>query len=577
LCQCGQSARTDTKIRTHSTILAFLISPLAMAPFLQTIRTKLVELGKRNPTAVEMGRSVLLPSLVITALLLGVGRVGALQGMNLAAYDHLIRLRPDEGEDDRLLIVGITEADIQKRQEWPISDRTLAQLLEKLEAQQPRAVGLDVIRDVPIEPGRAELLNQLQQSDRLITVCKVSASNDPGFSPPPGVKPESVGFSDLVIDPGGTLRRSLLVAVPPLPESGVPFESHLCSQPTTPDNQPNTLLSFGFQLALTYLAEEGIQPELTEADELKLGSTLLPRLQPTTGGYQNADASGYQIMLDYRSANRVALQVSLTDVLTDRVKPELIRDRIILIGYTTPQAKDEFYTPYSAGATDSQKMPGVVVHAQSVSQILSAVLEGRPLLWSWSNAQEGIWIFGWAVVGGAVAWYVRHPLKFGGAIAIAGGIIYGTCFLLFLRGGWIPLVPGAIALNAAAAAVILVDRFNRSTYGQTVYRQVKSFLKLDIEIDQEKLEKQVAEITESDYFQDLQQKARALRSSAGTHSPAASSSESAPSKNHAADPSSIKPTAKSEAADELDYFQKLRQETKRLRDQRQQSDDQEGS
>ncbi|NJL37807.1 MAG: CHASE2 domain-containing protein [Leptolyngbyaceae cyanobacterium SM1_4_3] len=183
------------------------------------------------------------------------------------------------------------------------------------------------------------------------------------------------------------------------------------------------MLSFGFQLALIYLAEEGIQPELTEADELKLGSTLLPRLQPTTGGYQNADASGYQIMLDYRSANRVAPQVSLTDVLADRVKPELIRDRIVLIGYTTPQAKDEFYTPYSAGATDSQKMPGVVVHAQSVSQILSAVLEDRPLLWSWSNAQEEIWIFGWALVGGVVDWYVRHPLKLGGAIAISDALV----------------------------------------------------------------------------------------------------------------------------------------------------------
>lgn len=545
-----------------------------MAPLFQTIRSKLSGLGISS-TAVEMGRCVLLTSLSMTALLLGIGRLGALQGMNLAAYDHLIRLRPDQGEDDRLLIVGVTEADIQARQEWPISDQTLAQLLQKLEAQQPRAIGLDIIRDVPIEPGRAELLNQLQQSDRLITICKVSASNDPGFPPPPGVAPEMVGFSDLVIDPGGILRRSLLVVVPPLPESGVPLVPHLCSQPTTPDNQPNTLLSFGFQLALAYLAEEGIQPELTEADELKLGSTLLPRLQPTTGGYQNADAGGYQILLDYRSANRAAPQVSLTDVLTDRVNPELIRDRIVLIGYTTPQAKDEFYTPYSAGATDGQKMPGVVVHAQSVSQILSAVLDGRPLLWSWSNTQEGAWIFGWALAGGFLAWYVRHPLKFAGAIAITVGLIYGTCFLLFLQGGWIPLMPGAIALVATSTGVILVDRFNRSPYGKTVYRQVKSFLKLDIEIDQEKLEKQVAEITESDYFQDLQQKAKALRSSTGTHSPTAAPTESSvASTDHVANSSSAEPIAKSEADDELDYFQKLRQETKRLRDQRHgQSDD----
>jgi adenylate cyclase len=549
-----------------------------MSRLFQTIRSKFAGLGKLNPTVAEMGRSVLLPSLIVTALLLGMGRLGVLQGMNLAAYDHLIRLRPDEGEDDRLLVVGITEADIQTRQEWPISDQTLAQLLEKLEAQQPRAIGLDIIRDVPIEPGRAALLNQLQQSDRLITVCKVSAPNDPGFPPPPGVAPEFVGFSDLVIDPGGILRRSLLVVVPPLPESDVPLVSHLCSQSMTPDNQPNTLLSFGFQLALAYLAEEGIQPEVTETDELKLGSTLLPRLQPTTGGYQNADASGYQILLDYRSADRAAPQVSLTDVLADRVNPELIRDRLVLIGYTTPQAKDEFYTPYSAGATDSQKMPGVIVHAQSVSQILGAVLDGRPLLWSWSNVQEGVWIFGWALAGGVLAWYVRHPLRFAGAIAIAGGTIYGICFLLFLRGGWIPLVPGAIALVVTSTAVILVDRFNRSTYGQTVYRQVKSFLKLDIEIDQEKLEKQVAEITESDYFQDLQQKAKALRSSAGTHSPVTSSTEDSAPTNHLADPSPAEPTAEPEAAEELDYFQKLRQETKRLRDQRQgQSEDQEGS
>jgi len=547
-----------------------------MAPF-QTIRSKFSRL-RISPAAAEMGRCVLLTSLAMTALLLGMGRLGVLQGMNLAAYDHLIRLRPDEGEDDRLLIVGVTEADIQIRQEWPISDQTLAQLLKKLEAQQPRAIGLDIIRDVPIEPGREALVEQLRQSDRLITICKVSASNDPGFPPPPGVAPEKVGFSDLVIDPGGILRRSLLVVVPPLPESGVPLVPHLCSQPAAPDSQPNTLLSFSFQLALAYLAEEGIQPELTEADELKLGSTLLPRLQPTTGGYQNADAGGYQILLDYRSANRAAPQVSLTDVLTDRVNPDLIRDRIVLIGYTTPQAKDEFYTPYSAGATDGQKMPGVVVHAQSVSQILSAVLDSRSLLWSWSDTQEGIWIFGWALIGGVLAWYVRHPLKFAGAIAITVGIIYGTCFLLFLRGGWIPLMPGAIALVATSTGVILVDRFNRSTYGQTVYRQVKSFLKLDIEIDQEKLEKQVAEITESDYFQDLQQKAKALRSSAGTHSPTVAPTEnSVASPNHLANSSPAEPMAKSEAADELDYFQKLRQETKRLRDQRQGHDDKEGS
>ncbi len=68
-------------------------------------------------------------------------------------------------------------------------------------------------------------------------------------------------------------------------------------------------------------------------------------------------------MLNYRSARQATEFVTLTDVLTNQVDPELIRDRIIYIGYLTPQAGDDFYTPYSQAQTDDQKMPGVEIHA----------------------------------------------------------------------------------------------------------------------------------------------------------------------------------------------------------------------
>jgi hypothetical protein len=236
-----------------------------------------------------------------------------------------------------------------------------------------------------------------------------------------------------------------------------------------------------------------------------------------------------------------------------------------LIGYTTPEAKDDFYTPYSAGEDDDQKMPGVVVHAQVVSQLVSTVLDGRSTIWTWNNSTEILWILGWSLCGGVLAWYARHPLKFGGMLVVAIGGLYGICFLVFLNHGWIPLIPPAIAFVVTSAGTVLVDRFNKSTYGQNVYRQVKTFLKLNIEIDHEKLEKQVSEITETDYFQDLQQRAKNLRGQRDGFS----SEETVVSPVEEAFSSDSETSSASNSDDDgLSYLANLKQKANMLRGQR---------
>ncbi|WP_309739748.1 CHASE2 domain-containing protein, partial [Chamaesiphon sp. OTE_20_metabat_361] len=79
--------------------------------------------------------------------------------------------------------------------------------------------------------------------------------------------------------------------------------------------------------------------------------------------------------------NGVAQIVTMSDLLDDRVDPKLIKDRIVAIGSTASSLKDEFLTPYSAGKAEDATMPGVLVHAQITSQILSAVLDNQPLWW----------------------------------------------------------------------------------------------------------------------------------------------------------------------------------------------------
>ncbi|PSN10571.1 hypothetical protein C7293_27595 [filamentous cyanobacterium CCT1] len=457
----------------------------------------------------RLARPLLAASLLVTGVTLGLRYLGWLELVELTAYDHFMQRQPDLGPDDRLLVVGITETDLQTLKEWPVSDRSLARAVAELQRHEPAVVAVDILRDFPQGPGHAELIRQFVQHPTILATCKTSSRDDLGTPPPSEVVADQVGFADLVIDPGGILRRSLLMVTPPQPDRPFPKQHH-CNNPN------HTLLSFGFRSTLLYLQAQGVEAGFTEAGELRLGDQVISPIGPDTGGYRNADTAGYQVLLHYRSESRAVPMVSLLDVLEGRVKPELVRDRIVMVGYTTPQSKDDFYTPFSSSRRDKQKMPGVVVHAQSASQLLGIVLDGKPLLWVWPLPAELLWILAWSVLGGGLGWYLRHPAAFALVVVSGAGVIYAVSLAVFFQGGWIPVVPAILSFLGTAVGVVLLDRFNNSAYGQQVYRKVKTLLHLDIEIDEDKLEKQVAEITESDYFRDLQDKVKTLREGEST-------------------------------------------------------------
>ncbi|MGV0024464.1 CHASE2 domain-containing protein [Phormidesmis priestleyi] len=383
-------------------------------------------------------RSLLFTSWLITALILGIRWLGGLQSLELAALDRLMRLRPSEGLDQRILIVKATEKDFQRLQEYPLSDRTVAQLLQKLERYQAHAIGLDLYRDIPQGTGRTALLDQLQTSDRIIAACKTPDQRE-GIAPPPGISPEFLGFTDVVVDANQVIRRQLLSMSP---KPGVP-----CS----------TGYALSFLLAAHYLADKG-NPNTLTSNNWQLGKVVLPRLQVPTGGYYAIDTNGSQILLNYRSPVEVAQQVTVTQVLNDP-DPDYIRDRIVLIGVDI-EDKDRYATPYSQN--NSQTVPGVIIHAQMVSQLLSAVLDQRPLLWVWSPMVEGLWIWGWSIAGVLVGalpmWVGRNGVLYWSVASGTGLIVLGSvCFGWLRQGGWIPFVPSAIAFSATSGSVMIYN------------------------------------------------------------------------------------------------------------------------
>ncbi|MCA1904070.1 MAG: SpoIIE family protein phosphatase, partial [Cyanobacteria bacterium KgW148] len=85
--------------------------------------------------------------------------------------------------------------------------------------------------------------------------------------------------------------------------------------------------------------------------------------------------------------------------------------------------------------------PGVEIHAAAIEQLLSSALEGRPLLHTWHDREETIWLFFWGVGGGFLAWYNDRSIKTIGFAVLAVLLLIGSCYTLFIFGYWIPLIP----------------------------------------------------------------------------------------------------------------------------------------
>jgi CHASE2 domain-containing sensor protein/tRNA A-37 threonylcarbamoyl transferase component Bud32 len=387
-----------------------------------------------------LGWPAVVGGLVIGILVTGVRTAGGLQSAELAVYDQMLRWRPEEPTDDRVLVVGVTEADIQRLGQWPLRDQTLVEALQVLLAANPRVIGVDFYRDIPQEPGSRALYDLLAQEAKVITVCKLGDVNSPGIKPPPAISrdvvAQRVGFADIVVDPGGTVRRAFLGAQ---------------VAPQSPCPTPNAL---GVQLALRYLQAEGIQPQQAADGTILLGQGVFPRLTANAGPYRGVDDRGYQVLLNYRGARGAVAQVTLTEVLAQQVPPQLVQNRVVLVGATAASAKDDFYTPYSAGLKEDQKMPGVVIHGQIASQIISSALEGRTQIWYWDEGLEILWIFLWCWVGGVIAWRLRHPLQW--ALGLTGAVVAGVglAMMLFAQGGWIPLVPPVLGVIGTGVGVV---------------------------------------------------------------------------------------------------------------------------
>jgi adenylate cyclase len=384
-------------------------------------------------------RGALIVTPCVAGITIAIRFLGWLQPLELAALDTSFRLRPPEPKDERIVIVSLEESDIASLKQWPISDAILARVLTKIKQQKPRAIGLDLYRNLPVEPGHQELVKVFETTPNLIGIKKVIGDKfSAEIAPSPVLqKLGQISANDVVVDPDGVVRRGILFPIPGDPLSGL-----------------------GFALAATYLKPEGIAPVADKNGYVKLGSTVFKPFEAHDGGYVGADAGGYQILLNFRGPARSFTSVSTMDVLENRIPPNLMRDRIVLIGAKAPSLNDVFYTPFS-GELDSTpvRTAGVEIQANLTSQILSSVLDNRPLIQVLPFLLEELWIFLWAGVIAGIGWKYRdaknyqYLVKLTRACVVSGIGVTAIAYVSFLAGWWIPVVPPLMALLGSAVAI----------------------------------------------------------------------------------------------------------------------------
>lgn len=392
---------------------------------------------------------------------------GWLQVFELQFHDWFVAKRarwaawknPDSTHDPRIVIVAVTGADL-KSLDYPLTDADLARLLEQICADQPRAVGIDLYRDLPVPrsgEGTSAFHAAFQKHPEIVAIFLLGPERiaAPAFLPMDGGQ---VAFNDFPFD-GRIVRRSLLYT----------------------DEGENTWYSLSARLADLYLQKESPPRTFGDAEGhpgwVSLGGVSIPRFEHTDGAYVRADDRGYQYFLDFSGPGPGQFTTySVSDTLHGRVPKDAFRDKIVLIGMGDRSLNDNCLIPLQPpGEGDMtqvssnnrpaplDRLPrlqtpgeifGVELHAIAINQLLRLVLEGGKAQRSWSSGGEAAWLALAALLGGLTGLVIRCPWRLLGALLLLTALATGAGFLLFANGLWVPV---AAPISAALLSAVLVN------------------------------------------------------------------------------------------------------------------------
>jgi len=368
-----------------------------------------------------------------------------------ASLNTLFRLRGELPAPDDIVIVAIDDASLQKIGKYPWARGVIADGLDKISAGEPRAVGIDVIYAEESEPEEdARLAEAIKKNGRVILPTQLFEADSPTengqtevvwLRPLPEIEAAaaSEGHAHAAPDVDGTLRS---IQLSKADDKGARF--------------------WAFGLEILRVAEAIAPTDFEEKpDSLRFGSHDIRLLQneteiPNIPGVKISRSD--EMLINYAGATKSYRYYSFADVVGGEVSPEIFKNKIVLVGATSPTLGDVQVTPFmhfAGGGGEregGQAMPGVEVHANVINTIKGQLsLKFLPDFWGYLIAFLIIlsatlavkWLEGWRQV---------SILAVILAAIVAGSLIAFNHYFLILP------MPEMLTAFLASAPLLLLDR-----------------------------------------------------------------------------------------------------------------------
>lgn len=353
--------------------------------------------------------------LVLLLVLLGHSaqfyRIGLIDRLDAIYYDAKLRLTMPRGVDERIVIVDIDEKSLAEQGRWPWGRDRLALLMDKLfERHGVGLVGFDVVFAEPDRSSGIDFLETLATRDlrdepafqRAFRALRPRLDYDARFAAALKGRPVILGYYLSSIEGGqssGVLPEPTLAAgsFGDRPVAVTTWNTHGGNLPVLQEAAAggghfNPLVELdGISRRVPLLAE--YRGAYYEALSLAMVRALLdfPPVFPgfAEGGDEYAGLEWLELpgpqdslyipvdenvaaLIPYRGPQGSFPYVSATDVLNDRIDPERLKGRIVLVGTTAPGLMDLRATPVAT------TYAGVEIHANLIAGILDGTIKHKP-------------------------------------------------------------------------------------------------------------------------------------------------------------------------------------------------------
>ena len=288
-------------------------------------------------------------------------------------YDLRLNLRnsfrkPNPAPD--IAIVMVDEKSISEIGRWPWSRAVMADLVNKVSSGKPKVIGIDIMFT---ERESREIDDRLAAAFKnagnvvLATPFEVAdAVEKPSAVPPPPDFVEDAAFMTIRTVPGIKWKELSIKSVkvtPPLEEFSkaatlgqvsnlYDMDGVLRREILYVNYGDDCYPSFSLQIAR-------IASKLTMKDLVLYGGSSIE----LGGNIIRTDLSGRNI-INYRGKENTYQQISASDLISGRLSPDKLKDKIIFIGTSAQGTFDQKITPFSAN------FPGVEKNATVVDNIL---------------------------------------------------------------------------------------------------------------------------------------------------------------------------------------------------------------